>query len=120
MIKDLEPQVNATLAVAKANKFHFIDLNEASMEYVNRMGENKSHTYNLATTENTHLNAPGSMLFGNMVSVLLRGMTKEMGEWTVPNKTIERAIDREIYLYPEVKLTNGVWVNSTAPAGFSY
>lgn len=90
------------------------------MEDVNRIGGNKSHTYNLATTENTHLNAQGSMLLGNMVSVLLRGVMKEMGDWTVLNRTIEMVIEGGVYLYPAVKLTNGVWTNSTAPLGFTY
>ncbi|KAF8849713.1 SGNH hydrolase [Acephala macrosclerotiorum] len=70
---DLTDVVNAALSVASANGFPFIDLNKASMAYLNAVGEADARLYDRVAGDATHLNAAGDMLFGNMVSWLLEG-----------------------------------------------
>lgn len=119
VIEDLFPQVNATIAVAKSLGAYYIDLNRASTDYVDAIGANKSWTYNLIPTDYTHLNAAGSILFGNMVSLLIdKAVPKtriyDISKYTYPNATIARAIKSKTYLYPS---GFGTLTNSTAPPG---
>lgn len=69
--KDLIDQVTATLAVASEIKADVIDLNAASMAYLNSIGEANARNYDLAKGDSTHLNAAAIVLFGNMVTGLI-------------------------------------------------
>ncbi|KAI9048074.1 hypothetical protein LZ554_007870 [Drepanopeziza brunnea f. sp. 'monogermtubi'] len=68
---DLVDQVTATLAVAADNDFAVIDLNAASMKYLNAIGEANARNYDPEADDETHLNAAGAVLFGNMVAGLI-------------------------------------------------
>jgi hypothetical protein len=117
-IENLAPQANATIVVAKNMNVPYIDLNRASTDYVNAIGFNASSTYNLIPTDYTHLNAHGSMLFGNMVSILIGKALKNGNQWTKPNSTIAKAIRQGEYIFPSLPTTT--WTNTTAPGEFSY
>lgn len=118
VIEDLADVAGATLAVAKSLDVHYIDLNRASINYVNAIGFNLSSTYNLIATDFTHINARGSMLFGNMVANLLEARSRDQSTFISINKTIVAAIRGDKYILPS--LPAGTWKNSTAPATFTY
>lgn len=81
----------------------YIDLNGASVKYLNSIGPANAATYNRIPTDFTHLNPVGSVVFGGIVSWLMTATTKYGGsisEYTRPNKTVVEAIESGIYIYP--------------------
>lgn len=94
MIENLANERNATISVALERETKWIDLNKASTDYVNAIGPDASHVYNLAPDDNTHLNDWGSVVFGRMVSDLLVEKYGDVFEqWTVENQTLSEAIE---------------------------
>lgn len=69
-----------------------IDLNGASLNYVNTIGEDAAHTYNLSPDDNTHLNAWGQVVFGRMVSDLIIEALPGLEKWVIPNETLSNEI----------------------------
>ncbi|KAK8066634.1 hypothetical protein PG997_013381 [Apiospora hydei] len=71
-----------------------LDLNAASLKYVNRIGSDAAHAYDLKEGDNTHLNDWGSVVFGRLVADLL--LATEAGEclgpWIRRNETLSQAI----------------------------
>ncbi|KAM3086191.1 hypothetical protein ACMFMG_000328 [Clarireedia jacksonii] len=116
--EDLAPQANATIIAAKAVGALYIDLNRASINYVNAVGATDAATYNLVSTDFTHLNSAGSVLFGNMVSGLIdKAVSASQGldikQYTTPNATIASAISAGKYIYPS---GFGTLPNNTLPS----
>ena len=73
------------------------------MAYLNAIGLSDATEYNLNPTDFTHLNAAGSVVFGNMVSVLLNGESSaDFAQWTVPDATIAQDIANGIFVLPSV------------------
>ncbi|KAK4623819.1 Rhamnogalacturonan acetylesterase RhgT [Fulvia fulva] len=94
VIENLANERNATISVALERETKWIDLNKASTDYVNAIGPDASHVYNLAPDDNTHLNDWGSVVFGRMVSDLLVEKYGDVFEqWTVENQTLSEAIE---------------------------
>ena len=77
---DLENVVEAAKAASASSNTSYIDLNAASVAYLNAIGPDNAYTYNLASDDNTHLNTAGNVLFGNMVSWLLTTADTLSGE----------------------------------------
>ncbi|CZR65678.1 related to acetylesterase [Phialocephala subalpina] len=105
VIEDLSQQRSATIAVASSIKAAYIDLNEASIKYLDSIGATDAATYNRIPTDFTHLNPVGSVLFGDMVSWLITSTTKYgevVGEYTSPNRTVVEAIKTGTYIYPSL------------------
>lgn len=103
VIEDLAEQRNITIEVAESLGVDYIDLNEASTKYLDAIGQNDSATYNRISTDYTHLNPTGSIVFGDMVSWLLLTTTslgKDLREYTVPSPQVIRAIASGTYIYP--------------------
>ena len=103
VVEDLAPQREATIKVAKASGFDYIDLNAASVKYLNSIGSTKAANYNLATGDFTHLNDVGSVVFGDMVSLLLTTTTSfadEVMAYTKPSAAITEDIENGVYIYP--------------------
>jgi hypothetical protein len=103
IIEDLAPQRNATIQVARSNGIDFIDLNAASTKYLDSIGKAKAVTYNRIPTDFTHLNAVGSVVFGDMVSWLMTTTTSyadDIKPFTKPNATIVGDIKNGVYVYP--------------------
>lgn len=71
VIENLSEQRAATLSVAQTNNIKFIDLNQASLNYVNAIGKTAASKYNLASDDWTHLNEWGGVVFARIVSDLL-------------------------------------------------
>jgi len=116
--EDLAPQANATIVAAKAVGSLYIDLNRASINYVNAIGATNAATYNLISTDFTHLNSAGSVLFGNIVSGLIdKAVGTSQGldakKYTTPNTTIASAISAGKYIYPS---GFGTLPNNTLPS----
>ncbi|RAK81566.1 SGNH hydrolase [Aspergillus fijiensis CBS 313.89] len=105
VIEDLATQRNITISVAESIAVDYIDLNEASTVYLDAIGATDAASYNRISTDYTHLNPVGSVVFGNMVSWLLLTTTSLAGnlaDYTVPNAEIVAAIANGTYIYPEV------------------
>lgn len=62
---DLVAVVAATLSVAEELSAASIDLNAASMVYLNAVGATDGVKYNRIETDYTHLSAAGGVVFGN-------------------------------------------------------
>jgi lysophospholipase L1-like esterase len=99
---NLADVVAATKEAATKSKADIIDLNAASTGYLNDIGEEKAHTYNLKPDDNTHLNAEGSVVFGNMVAMLLDDAVKGLEKYVKPVPSVQMAIQKGIYIFPAV------------------
>lgn len=69
----LHDQRLAAIAAAKATSSPYIDLNQASLAFVDAIGNEAAQAYNLADGDRTHLNEHGSVVFGRMVADLILG-----------------------------------------------
>ncbi|KAI3394134.1 hypothetical protein diail_3187 [Diaporthe ilicicola] len=81
----LHDQRLAAIAAAKATSSPYIDLNQASLQYVDAIGDGPAQAYNLAADDHTHLNDYGSVVFGRMVADLILGHAPVIGtddNWT--------------------------------------
>ncbi|KAI1269821.1 SGNH hydrolase-type esterase domain-containing protein [Xylariaceae sp. FL1019] len=91
-VDDLHDQRLATIAAAQAVGVTYLDLNQESLTYVDAIGEDAAHVYNLIPTDNTHLNDYGSIVFGRMVADLLIEKRRDLEGWVIPNHTLSDAI----------------------------
>ncbi|KAJ2985178.1 hypothetical protein NUW58_g5675 [Xylaria curta] len=82
----------ATIAAANSAGVAYLDLNQASLKYVNRIGGAAAHAYNLKDGDNTHLNDWGSVVFGRLVADLLLEKKPELKEWIRANETLSALI----------------------------
>ncbi|KAI1173484.1 SGNH hydrolase-type esterase domain-containing protein [Nemania sp. FL0916] len=82
----------ATISAAETSNTTYLDLNAASLAYVNAIGETAAHAYNLKEGDNTHLNAWGSVVFGRLVADLLLEKKPELASWIRPNETMSALI----------------------------
>ena len=98
VIENLSNETAITLNVANSNDLLFIDLNKASTNYVNAIGQQGADTYNWGengTTgkDRTHLNPWGEVVFARMVSdLLVSKYTEDFERVTKGNKTLSRLI----------------------------
>lgn len=84
-------RLHTIVAAAETNTL-YLDLNKESLWYVDTIGEEASHTYNLHPDDNTHLNDYGSVVFGRMVADLLLKKVECLDSWIQPNKTMSHDI----------------------------
>jgi lysophospholipase L1-like esterase len=89
---DLARQRDLAIAAAKASNVKFIDLNRASMHYVNAIGDRQASGYDLKSGDHTHLNARGSVVFGRIVADLVLEQYPEIGKWIKKNEAMSAAI----------------------------
>ncbi|KAF2758850.1 lipolytic protein-like protein G-D-S-L family [Pseudovirgaria hyperparasitica] len=92
VIEDLANVVNRTKIAASNTGARWIDLNKASTAYVNALGPDAAHAYNLNATDNTHLNAHGGVVFARLVSDLLVAKYPEFAAYTLKNETLSTLI----------------------------
>lgn len=92
VIENLAEQRTATLSVAQGNGIKFIDLNLASLNYVNAIGKDAASKYNLASNDWTHLNEWGGVVFARIVSDLLVEKFPELSDVTKKNETLSALI----------------------------
>lgn len=98
--ENLAEQRSATLAVAADEKALAIDLNRASTDYLNAIGEEDAYKYNLNVDDRTHLNDAGSVVFGNMVSWLLDESAEgdALSQWTEANAAYVQDFKDGVYI----------------------
>ncbi|KAI4614920.1 hypothetical protein J4E80_006426 [Alternaria sp. BMP 0032] len=99
---NLADVVAATKEAASKSGADIVDLNAASTAYLNAIGAEKAHTYNLKADDNTHLNAEGSVVFGNLVAMLLDDAVKSVGKYVKPVSSVQVALQKGVYVFPAV------------------
>ncbi|KAF1928892.1 carbohydrate esterase family 12 protein [Didymella exigua CBS 183.55] len=102
VVESLADVTAAAKQAAATSKAKIIDLNAASTKYLNSIGATNAATYNLNPTDFTHLNAEGSVVFGNMVAQLIDVEAPEVKNYVVPVKTIAAALNSGTYIFPTV------------------
>lgn len=70
----------------------YLDLNKASTDYVNAIGEEASHEYNYEPDDNTHLNEHGGVVFGRMVADLLQRKKTCLEQYITPDEELSDKI----------------------------
>lgn len=104
--ENLADQRTYTFYAAGNTSTWAIDLNQASTQYLNAIGNASAQTYDLECTDMTHLNDWGSVVFGRMTADLVLGHVPEVGvdvdwtppadgpftQWFVPNATLSELI----------------------------
>ncbi|KAF4873793.1 putative rhamnogalacturonan acetylesterase YesY [Colletotrichum siamense] len=85
-----------TIAAATETKTTYIDLNLNSRKFVQAIGEDKAHSYNLKADDNTHLNAEGSVVFGRLVADLVLQKETQLASYFNANKTLSDEIWKAI------------------------
>ncbi|CAK7197877.1 hypothetical protein SEUCBS139899_000527 [Sporothrix eucalyptigena] len=84
--RDLLDVVVGTKLAARQAQCHFVDLNEASMEYC----------------DVTHLNDQGSVVFGALMAQLLHWTFPDLGGYIEPDVELALAINEGVYFWPDV------------------
>lgn len=100
VIESLADVTAAAKAAAKESKADIIDLNGASTKYLNAIGAKDAATYNRIPTDFTHLNAVGSVVFGNLVAQLIDAEVPAVRKYVVPVKSIAAALNAGKYIFP--------------------
>ncbi|KAI0148336.1 carbohydrate esterase family 12 protein [Hypoxylon sp. NC0597] len=90
----LHDQRLAAIAAAKATGSTVIDLNEASLKYVNAIGKTAAQEYNYGDDkkDTTHLNPHGEVVFGRMVADLIIREKPCLEKYFTPDKNLSDAI----------------------------
>lgn len=102
IVMSLANETISTIIAAHRSHAAYIDLNKASTQYLNAIGPENAFTYNLKPTDYTHLNLPGSTLFGGIVGELIIRKfdhLERLGYLRVDDK-LKKDIDRGIYYWP--------------------
>ncbi|TEA12061.1 Rhamnogalacturonan acetylesterase RhgT [Colletotrichum sidae] len=92
VVQDLHDWRGKTIAAAKDVGIKWLDLNIASTDYVNAIGQSNSTTYNLGGTDRTHLSLAGEIVFGRMVVDLLLAKRSDLAGYFGPGDEISEAI----------------------------
>ncbi|KAF4920130.1 Rhamnogalacturonan acetylesterase RhgT [Colletotrichum viniferum] len=93
---NLADERERTIAAATETKTTYIDLNLNSRKFVQAIGEDKAHSYNLKADDNTHINAEGSVVFGRLVADLVLQKETQLASYFNANKTLSDEIWKAI------------------------
>ncbi|KAG2421066.1 hypothetical protein HFD88_000682 [Aspergillus terreus] len=77
---------------AKAVGVQYLDLNIASTDYVNAIGEENAASYDLSEGDRTHLNPSGEIVFGRMVADLMLEARPDFESYFVANEALSEKI----------------------------
>lgn len=103
VIENLADVTKAAQDAAKSSGAKIIDLNAASTKYLNAIGPDNAATYNLNPTDFTHLNDEGSVVFGNLVAILIDEAVQEVKKYVKPVHEIATALESGAYYYPKIQ-----------------
>ena len=92
MVQNLEEQRQAAITAAGAVGAQYLDLNIASTNYVNAIGNDNAQKYNLASGDRTHLNTAGETVFGRLVADLLLAKRSDLNTYFTPDKALSDKI----------------------------
>lgn len=101
VVENLANVVEMTKEAAEQTGALIGDLNAASMEYVNAIGAEDAHTYNLSEDDNTHLNEEGAEVFAGIVGMLLKDLKPGFDEFISIDGDLVAAVEAGEYYYPE-------------------
>ncbi|RAQ42947.1 GDSL-like lipase/acylhydrolase [Aspergillus flavus] len=90
--QDLKDWRDATITAAQAVGIQYLDLNTASTNYVNAIGEENAIKYNLTPDDRTHLNVAGEAVFGRMTLDLLLHARGDLNAYFEPNEALSEKI----------------------------
>ncbi|KAI1809657.1 carbohydrate esterase family 12 protein [Poronia punctata] len=82
----------AAIEAANVTDATLIDLNAASLVYVDTIGRDASWAYNWGPGDMTHLNPYGEVVFGRMVIDLIIHAKPSLESWFIPNETLSYAL----------------------------
>jgi lysophospholipase L1-like esterase len=102
VVENLADVTAAAKEAARRTGAHVVDLNKASTRYLNDVGPEDAARYNQGPGDFTHLNDEGSVVFGNMVAMLIREEIPELSRWVVPVKKIEKALKKGKFIFPDL------------------
>ncbi|KAI2706062.1 CAZyme family CE12 [Penicillium roqueforti] len=102
IVMSLANETLATIIAAHRSNAAYIDLNKTSTWYLNAIGPENAFTYNLNPADYTHLNVPGSILFGGIVAELITQKlgTLEKSGYLRVNDKLKKNVDYGIYYWP--------------------
>jgi lysophospholipase L1-like esterase len=102
IILSLANETAATIVGAQLSSTAYIDLNQASTDYLNAIGPENAYTYNLNSEDYTHLNVPGSIVFGGIVADLITQKFENLSNlgYLRVDKKLKEHVDQGIYYWP--------------------
>ncbi|KAL2826285.1 SGNH hydrolase-type esterase domain-containing protein [Aspergillus cavernicola] len=100
--QDLGNVRNMTIQAAQQTGALWADLNQASREYLNAIGEENAMSYNLSEDDNTHINKEGEVVFAGIVGLLLEGLKPEFEQFIDIDPELVTALEDGQYYYPEL------------------
>ncbi|KAF4774803.1 GDSL-like Lipase/Acylhydrolase [Colletotrichum scovillei] len=92
VIQNLETERLRAIAAAEAVGATYLDLNTASTNYINAIGNENGHKYDLASGDSTHLNSAGEVVFGRLVADLLLEKRTDLAVYIRENKALSDKI----------------------------
>ncbi|KAL2107856.1 hypothetical protein VUR80DRAFT_4667 [Thermomyces stellatus] len=92
VIENLAEWAAATIDAAESTGVHYLDLNRASTDYINAIGEEDGAKYNLNGDDYTHLNPSGEKVFGRMTLDLLLEAREDLAEYFEENEALSEKI----------------------------
>ncbi|KAF1941636.1 esterase [Clathrospora elynae] len=95
VIENLANETAIAIEVAKAGSLHYVNLNKASTDYVNAIGQQEADRYNWGEEkkDRTHLNPWGEVVFARIVSdLLVAKYPEDFGRFTQRNETLSALI----------------------------
>ncbi|TEA18336.1 Rhamnogalacturonan acetylesterase RhgT [Colletotrichum sidae] len=92
VIQNLENERVRAIAAAEAVGATYLDLNTASTDYVNAIGNANGKLYDLSSGDSTHLNTAGEVVFGRLVADLLLEKRTDLAEYFKVNKALSDKI----------------------------
>lgn len=92
VIENLADWAAATIDAAGATGVKYLDLNEASTDYVNAIGADKGSQYDLSKGDSTHLNPSGEKVFGRMTLDLLLEARGDLAEYFEKDEALSKKI----------------------------
>jgi hypothetical protein len=95
VIEDLALRAKGTQDVGKYLNAWVMDMNKASTDLLDKIGQKDATLFNLTPTDFTHLNEFGQAVFGNSICILMRKLSTlgTFNSWTVPNKIFTGGIE---------------------------
>jgi hypothetical protein len=92
VVENLAEHSAAAIAAADNLCIQHLDLNRASTDYVNAIGQANADYYNLAAGDRTHLNEAGEKVFGRIVADLLVQARPDVETYLAQNQALSDKI----------------------------
>lgn len=92
VVENLKEHSAAAIAAARNVGIKFLELNQASTNYINAIGASNADYYNLAQGDRTHLNVAGEKVFGRMVADLIAKERTDLKTYLKQNQALSDKI----------------------------